>query len=126
MNQRRDDRPAAELQLTRPFRLADAVWPYQVVLDGKDACEISNRASFRVPVSAGSHTLQIRSLHVINRLLRLGSPAVTFTVADIETTEFVCHAPPFAKSLFVWISCLLGDRSRWITLERVGAATAAT
>lgn len=81
----------AELQLTRPPRLADAVWPYEVVLDGENAGEIRNRASIGLPISPGTHTLQIRSLHVVNRHLGLASPAATFEVSDTETAEFVCH-----------------------------------
>jgi hypothetical protein len=108
----------AELQLTRPPRLADAVWPYEVVLDGENAGEIRNRARIGLPISPGTHTLQIRSLHAINRRLGLASPAAAFEVSATETAEFVCHPRAFATTLFWWIACLLGDRSRWIMLER--------
>jgi hypothetical protein len=115
-----------ELQLRRPPRLADAAWAYEVVLDGENAGKIRNDASIGLPISLGTHTLQIRSLHVINRHLGLASPAATFEVTDTETAEFACHPRAFAKTLFWWIACLLGDRSQWILLERVGAATSAT
>jgi hypothetical protein len=108
---------SATLRLARPFRLADAVWPYQIVLDGHNVGEIRNRATIQLPTSAGTHTLQIRSLHVINRHLGLASPATTFEVRDNETADFVCHPRPFIQTLVVWITCLFGDRSQWITLE---------
>jgi hypothetical protein len=115
-----------QLQLTRRSRLADAAWPYQVVLDGENAGKIRNDAHIGLPISPGTHTLQIRSLHVINRKLGLASPVATFEVADAKTAEFECHPRAFAKTLFWWIACLFGDRTRWIMLERVGAATGAT
>jgi hypothetical protein len=117
---------ATELQLTRRSRLADAAWPYQVVVDGESAGEIRNHASVGLPISPGTHTLQIRSLHVINRHLGFASPLVTFEVSEAETAEFVCRPRAFPKALLWWIACLVGDRSRWILLGRVGAATSAS
>lgn len=108
----------ATLRLARPFRLADAVWPYQIVLDGRIAGEIRNRATIELPAPAGTHTLQVRSLHVINRRLGLASAATTFEVRDNETADFICHPRPFLHALFAWIACLFGDRSQWITLAR--------
>jgi hypothetical protein len=108
----------AELRLTRSSRVADLVWPDRVLFDREDAGEIKNGASIALAISAGTHTLQLRSGHPVNRRLGLGSRIVTFDVADGETAEFVCHTRPFMKSLFGWIACLFGDRSRWIMLER--------
>ena len=108
---------AAQLRLTRPLRLADLVWPYQILVDGENAGEIKTRMSLDLPISAGTHTLQLRSLHAVNRRLGLTSRNVSFDAPNDQTAEFVCHARAFATSLFWWIACLLGDRDRWIVLE---------
>jgi hypothetical protein len=108
----------ATLQLSRPFRLADLVWPYEIELDGQPAGEITNRKRTRLEVAPGSHVLQVRSLHVVNRWLGLSSPSVTFDVRDGERADFVCHVRPFVQAVARWIVCLVGDRTRWISLER--------
>ncbi len=109
---------SATVHVTRPFRLADAIWPYQIVLDGQGAGDISIRGTVRLPTSSGTHTLQIRSLHVINRHLGLASPTSTLELHDGETAALVCHPRPFLQALVWWIKCLLGDRSQWIMIEQ--------
>jgi hypothetical protein len=111
----------ATVQLDRPLRLADAAWAYEILLDGEPAGAIRNRATVQVPTSAGTHTLEVRSLHAINRRLGLGSPIATFEVRDDETADFICQPRPFVQALFRWVACLLGDRGRWITITRVAA-----
>jgi hypothetical protein len=110
---------STELQLTRSSRLADAAWRYQIVLDGHNAGVIRNGATAQLPISAGEHTLQVRSLHIINRHLGLASPSATFAITEGKPAQFICHAPSFARALSQWITCLRGDRSQWIMLERV-------
>lgn len=110
---------SAELRVTRSPRLADAAWSYQIALDGDDAGVIRNGATTRLTTSAGKHTIQIRSLHVINRHLGLASPTATFDLHDDESVEFVCHAHSFGRALSQWLGSLRGDRTHWIMLERV-------
>jgi hypothetical protein len=112
---------SATVELTRPFRLADAVWPYQIVLDGQAGENITTRGNARLRIEAGTHTLQIRSRHVLLLRLGLASPTVTFEVTDGGTAEFVCHSRPFVQILFWLVACLLGDRSRWLVLRRTNA-----
>lgn len=110
---------SAELKLTRASRLVDLAWPYRIVLDGQDAVTIRNGATARLPLSPGTHTLQIRSLHIINRHIGLTSPTATFDVGEGETTEFACHPHSPTRALPQWLACLRGNRSDWIILERV-------
>ena len=110
---------STQLQLMRSSRLADAAWRYQIVLDGQSAGSIRNGAPVQFSTSPGEHTLQVRSLHVVNRHIGLSSPPATFTINDGEQVQFVCHAPGFAHALKQWIQCLRSDRSHWITLERI-------
>jgi hypothetical protein len=110
---------SAMLRITRLSRLADLVWPYQIVLDGTAATEIRNSKSIQIPVTAGTHTLQIRSLHIVNRLLGLASPTITFEIDDDETASFVCQPGAFVKILGRWTACLTGDRTQWISIEQV-------
>jgi hypothetical protein len=115
----------AELKLSRSKRLADAAWQDQILFDGVNVGEIRNGGTFRLSISAGAHTLQVRSLHVINRQLGLASPTVTFEALDAETTEFVCHTREFGQAVSLWFACLRGDRTQWITLEQTGTPAAA-
>lgn len=110
---------STQLQLMRSSRLADAAWRYQIVLDGQNAGSIRNGATAQFSSAPGEHTLQVRSLHVVNRHIGLSSPRATFTITDGEQVQFACHAPSFAHALKQWITCLRGDRSQWITLERI-------
>ncbi|MGH2861915.1 MAG: hypothetical protein ACRDLT_10490 [Solirubrobacteraceae bacterium] len=110
---------SAELQISRSSRLADAAWRYQIVLDGQDAGMIRNGETAQLSTSPGEHTLQVRSLHIINRHIGLASPPATFAVNDGKQAQFVCQAPSFAHALPQWITCLRGDRSQWIKLEPV-------
>jgi hypothetical protein len=57
--------------------------PYDVVLDGQDAGSVAMNESIELPVSAGSHTVQIHSG-------RDSSKVVTFTAVDGETVAFRC------------------------------------
>ncbi|MGH2858998.1 MAG: hypothetical protein ACRDMJ_16105 [Solirubrobacteraceae bacterium] len=107
---------SAKLHLTRASRLADLVWPYQVVLDGQPAGEIRSGSTTQLELPAGTHTLQVRSLHIINRRLGLASPTATFVVGENEAVDFSCHPRPFVQACFRWFACLLGDRSQWIEL----------
>jgi hypothetical protein len=107
---------SATLELSRPSRLVDLVWSYQILLDGQPAGEIRNAATTKVEVAAGSHTLQVRSLHVISRLFGLASPTATLVVTDGETITYACVARPFLQSIVWWFKCVVGDRSGWITL----------
>jgi len=109
----------ATLRLTRPFRLADLVWPYQIVLDGKGVGEIASRETVQIPTAAGVHTLQIRSHHVVNRRLGFTSPTITIEVRDNEAADFVCQPSTFIKALPRWIKCVTGERTQWIAIERV-------
>jgi hypothetical protein len=110
------------LQLSRSSRVADAAWPYEIVLDGHAAGKITNRASSSLEIAASPHTLQLRSLHVINRHLGLASPVVTFDADDGDDAEFVCHPRPFVQTLYWWIACLVGARTQWIVLESASSA----
>jgi hypothetical protein len=114
------------LQLVRPFRLADAAWPYQIVLDGEAVAEIRNRGRIERPIAAGTHTLQIRSLHIINGRLRFASRLATFDLADDQRAEFVCHGRPFAQAPYWWVTCLRGNRNQWIVLDRLQPPAGAT
>jgi hypothetical protein len=109
---------SATLVISRPSRLADLVWPYELILDGQPAGQIRNGSSLRTPVAPGPHRLSIRSLHVVNRRLGLGSPTATFEITEGETVQFVCHPRPFVQGLFWWFACLFGERTRWILLTR--------
>jgi hypothetical protein len=110
---------AATLQIARPSRLTDLIWPYEVVLDGTTASEISNGKSIQIPVTSGSHSLQIRSLHIVNRHLGLASPSIAFEINDDQTASYMCQPSPFTKALARWAACLTGDRAQWITLKRL-------
>jgi hypothetical protein len=109
---------SATLVISRPSRLADLVWPYELILDGQPAGQIRNRSSLRTPIAPGPHRLSMRSLHVVNRRLGLGSPTATFEITEGETVQFLCHPRPFVQGLFWWFACLFGERSRWIVLTR--------
>ena len=90
---------AATLQIARPSRLTDLIWPYEVVLDGTTASEISNGKTIQIPVTSGSHSLQIRSLHIVNRHLGLASPSIAVEISDDQTASYVCQPSPFSKAL---------------------------
>jgi hypothetical protein len=107
----------ATLQLTRPSRLTDLVWPYEILLDGTSTGKIRNGQTIEIPITAGQHTLQIRSLHIVNRRLRLASPTITVDINDEDTSSYVCQPSPLPKALGRWAACLTGDRTQWITLE---------
>ena len=109
---------SATLQLSRPLRTADAAWPYQIVLDGQAAGKFTNGNSTSLQIAAGTHTLQVRSLHIVLRHLRFASPTVTFDLDDDQTAEFECHARPLVQIPYWLIASLAGPRSRWIVLER--------
>jgi hypothetical protein len=111
----------AKLQLARRSRLTDLVWPYDVVLDGTSAGEIRNGKTIQIPVTPGAHTLQIRSLHIVNRCLGFTSPSIPVEISDDETASYVCQPSPFAKALGRWTACLTGDRTQWITLEQLSS-----
>lgn len=112
---------STQVQLTRSSRLADAAWRYQIVLDGQNAGVIRNGATAQLSTPPGEHTLQIRSLHIVNRHIGLASPPATFNLDDGKHAQFLCHAPSFAQALPQWITCLRGDRSQWIKLERIAS-----
>lgn len=107
---------AAALQLARPSRLADAAWSYQIVIDGQPGGKIRNRGWKKIAMAPGEHTLQIRSLHIINRHLRFASQIVTFQISDGEELKFTCHPHPFPQALAQWVSCTRGTPNRWIEL----------
>jgi hypothetical protein len=109
---------SATVQLSRPFRLTDAAWPYQIVVDGQAAGNITNRRQTKLQIAAGTHTLQIRSLHILLGHLGLASPTVAFDVSDGGTADYVCHGRPFVQSIFWLVGCLVGARGRWIILRR--------
>lgn len=106
------------LQLSRTSRLADAAWPYSIVLDGQPVGKIANRDSTNIQLTSGTHTLQILSLHKILSRLRLSSPPVTLDVRENETADFICHSRPFSQIIYWLIAALRGQPSRWIVLER--------
>lgn len=108
---------SATLQLTRPSRLADAVWSYQIVLDNKPVGTIRNAQTSKITIDAGTHTLQLRSRHIVNRHLGLATATLTFHVNDGATAEFAGHPHGFATALLRWPKCVLGGRNRWIVLE---------
>ena len=110
----------ATLRLSRPFRLADAAWPYRIVLDGRPAGRITAGKRSSLRVAPGSHTLQVRSLHVVNRWLGFASPTLAFEVSDGESADFVCLVRSFVPAVFWWFACVAGDRSRWIVLDHAG------
>jgi hypothetical protein len=112
---------SATLVVARPARLADLVWPYELVLDGQRVDELRTGGAVCTPISAGTHTLRIRSLHIVSRCLKLGSPTATFEVGENETVQFACHPLPFLKAAVRWFACLFGDRNRWIVLTRADA-----
>jgi hypothetical protein len=114
---------SATLVISRPSRLADLVWPYELILDGQPAGQIRNQSSLRTPIAPGPHRLSIRSLHVVNRRLGLGSPTATFEIAEGETVQFACHPRPFVQDLFWWFACLFGERTRWIVLTRADSTS---
>jgi hypothetical protein len=114
----------ATLQIARRSRLTDLVWPYDVVLDGDSAGEIGSGKTIQIPVTAGAHTLQIRSLHIVNRYLGLTSPSITFEIHDAQAASYVCQPVPFTKALGRWAACLIGDRAQWITLEPLSSTDA--
>ncbi len=109
------------LQVTLASRLTDLAWPYDVMLDGTSAGRIRNGQTIRIPATEGRHTLQIRSLHVVNRHLGLASPGITVEVNDDETASYTCQPSPFTKALGRWAACLTGDRTNWITLEHLSS-----
>ena len=100
----------ATLRLVRP---ADAVWSYQIVLDGNSAGQIRNGPNIQIATSAGTHTLQIRSLHTINRHLGLarsvagsGSPSVPRIASCLRFTRW--NARPYSVPLACSQSTVLG------------------
>jgi hypothetical protein len=105
---------SAMLQVIRPFRLADAARPYQVVVDGEPASEVGNNASTEIPVAAGTHTLQIRVLTLVGKRPSRGSQEVSFEVGDGQAAQFSCHPPGLAQAWYLWV----GDPARFIRLER--------
>ncbi len=108
---------SATLRLTRPFRVADAGRPYQIVLDGEAAGEIRNKSTAEIPVAAGEHTVQVRLLNIVTRRPGRGSPVVTFEAGDGETAEFACRAPRYPQAWWSYIAAMLGGQDRWIQLE---------
>ncbi|HUB76160.1 MAG TPA: hypothetical protein VL977_03840 [Solirubrobacteraceae bacterium] len=109
---------SATLVLSRASRLPDAIWPYRVEVDGEPAGTIRNGQTLRIAVAAGSHRLQIRSLHIVNRRLGLASPAVTFEFAGDATGAYECHPHALATAPLWWLRCVCGDRTGWITLTQ--------
>jgi hypothetical protein len=109
---------SAMLQVIRPFRLADAARPYQIVLDGEATREIRNNASAEMPIAAGTHTLRVRVGGLLRGRPGRGSQEVTFQVGDGETAQFSCHPPAFWESWLAWIASLLGDPDKFIRLEQ--------
>ena len=107
----------ATLRLTRPFRVADAGRPYQIVLDGETAGEIRNHSRTEMPIAAGEHTLQVRLVTITGKRPGRGSPVVTFEVGDGETAEFVCRAPRYPQASLSYLAASLGDQDRWLRLE---------
>ena len=109
---------SATLQLSRSFRVADAAWPYSIVLDGQAVGKVTNRNSTEIQLAPGTHTLQVFSLHKILSLLHVSSPTVTLDVRDGERADFICHSRPFSQISYWLIAAVRGQRSRWIVLER--------
>jgi hypothetical protein len=110
---------SATLLLTRPFGLADAARPFQVVLDGEPVGEIRNNSRTEIPVVAGEHTLQIRTPNIITRRPGRGSPEVFFEAGDGDTAEFTCRCPRYPRASYWYLACVLGDSDRWIELDQV-------
>jgi hypothetical protein len=108
---------SATLRLTRADGFADAARPYQIVVDAEAAAEIRNAASTELPIGAGTHTLQVRTLKIVGARPGLASPTVTFEVGDGEVAGFTCHPPSYPRAAFRWFAALLGERDRWIELE---------
>jgi hypothetical protein len=103
---------SATLQLSRPFRVVDWAFPFEIVLDGRAVGKIKNRDSTELQVDAGPHTLQL------DYYLGLRSPIETFDVRDDETATYVCHARPAVTGLPWLIGSLLFKHDAWIVLER--------
>jgi hypothetical protein len=102
---------SATLQLSRPFRIVDWAFPFQIVLDGRPVGQIRNRKNTELEIEAGTHTLRL------DYYLGLKSPTLTFDVSDNETVSYVCHARP-ALTGFPWlIGSLLFQHDAWIVLE---------
>lgn len=109
---------SATLQLSRSFRLADAVWPYSIVLDGQTVGKITNHRRTKIQLAPGAHTLQIRSLYAILSRLHVSSPSVMLDISDDEEADFICHSRSFPQIIYWLIAALRGQRSQWIALER--------
>jgi hypothetical protein len=108
---------SATLRLSRSFRVADAAWPYSIVVDSHTVGKLTNRDSTKIQLVPGTHTLQILTGHKILSRLRFSSPTVTLHVSDDETADFICHSRPFPQIIYWLIAALRGPRSRWIVLQ---------
>jgi hypothetical protein len=110
---------SSTIQLVRASRLIDMVWPYRVLVDGEPTGSVRNGETVSIPIAAGTHTVQLRSLHIVNRHLGLASTALPLDVRDGQTLELVCGSPSPMNALPLWLRCLFGGRTRWIELEAV-------
>jgi hypothetical protein len=107
----------ATLLMTRPFRVADAARPYQVLLDGEEVGVVRNKSSAEVPITPGEHTLQVRMPNIVTRRPGRGSPVVTLKIGDGDAAQFTCRCPRYPRAAFWYFACVLGDSSGWIELE---------
>jgi hypothetical protein len=108
---------SATLRLSRPSSIVDLVWPYAIIVGAETVGRVSNDAETSLEVAAGSHTLQIRSRHIVLGLLGFSSPVLSFEVSDGKTVSFSCHPRHLREVPYRLMAGLAGKRTTWIALE---------
>jgi hypothetical protein len=108
---------SATLQVSRPSSLVDFVWPYSVVVDGESVGRLSNGAQTSLDVTPGTHTLQMRSRHIVLGRLGFSSPALSFEATEGKTTSFRCRPRTLREVPAGLKAGLAGTRTTWIGLE---------
>jgi hypothetical protein len=109
---------SATLHISRPSNLVDLVWPYAIVVDGETVGRVSNDAETSLQVAPGTHSLQIRSRHIVLGRLGFSSPALSFEVGEGETVSFRCHPRKLQEVPYRLFAGLSGKPTTWIELER--------
>jgi hypothetical protein len=101
----------ARLRVSRPSRLVDRYRKWDVMV-GKLTRSVANGQSTEVLVEPGTHTVRVGHRW-------LGSPVVTFTIANAKTIEFVCRPRPHPVIWLLYGVASLYRRDLFIILDRI-------
>jgi membrane protease YdiL (CAAX protease family) len=111
--QRDDTSSGTRVLLTRRSMLADSLKAYKVLVDGKEVAEIKDGQSISIPVSPGSHAIQLR-------LDQCGCQPAAFSVSERESVQFECGSTVAGwRILFALIYVTL-LRNRYLWIRQVG------